>query len=70
LGDVFRGKCTCLGKKKEENVTFDVQFINLESMTKKGHQKMLSEENTDFGGKVTWNNVTFKIIFLDCLKIF
>jgi len=39
LGDIFRGKCTYLGKKKGENVKFYVKFRNFESMTKKSHQK-------------------------------
>ena len=36
LGDVFRGKCTYLWKKKVKNVKFDVKFKNL-GFLKKGH---------------------------------
>jgi len=51
LNDVFRGKCTYLGKKKGENVKFDVKFRNLESITKEKSSEMLAYEKDIFLGK-------------------
>jgi len=70
LGDVFRGKCTYLRKKKGKHVKFDVKFRNLESMTKNRSSEILADEKTYFLGKVTSKSVTCEIFlenFLDSL---
>jgi len=62
LGDFFGGKYTYVGKKKGENVTFDVKFRNFESCLKKDWPNHILE-------KVTWKSITCEI-FLDSLNNF
>ena len=73
LGDVFRGKCTYLRKKKGKHVKFDVKFRNLESMTKNRSSEILADEKTYFLGK-SHRKVSlakfFLKIFLTVYKIF